>query len=97
MALYLRARQPGLASTPSQLVESFQWQLEFARIAKFALDAMVYVPDAQGSLGQAAEPSQTTYWLACLWESSVDKGVSHDADSLVSHAPELLLDESVRP
>ena len=30
MALHLRARQPRLASTPSHLVESFQWQLEFA-------------------------------------------------------------------
>jgi hypothetical protein len=54
---------------------------------------MVHFPDAQGSRGEAAEPSQTTCWLTCLWESSVDKDLSRDAGSLVGRAPALRVDE----
>jgi hypothetical protein len=54
---------------------------------------MVHFSDAHGSRGEAAEHSQTTCWLTCLWESSVDKDLSRDAGSLVGRAPALRVDE----
>ena len=37
---------------PGQII---QWQLEFLRAKKLAIDAMVHFPDAQGSFDEAAE------------------------------------------
>ena len=55
---------------------------------------MVHFPHAQGACGQAAKPSQTTYWLTCLREWGVDKDLSGDASSLVGRATALPVDES---
>jgi hypothetical protein len=93
MALHLRARQPRLASAPSQLVESFQQKLEFARIAKLALDAMGEFSDAQGPLGETAQPCEAIDRIAFLRRSSLGKDVSRDTSALVNSAPALRVDE----
>ena len=97
MALHLRARQHRLAPPPGLVVKSFNRELGFSRIEKSFIDAMVHFPDAQGPMGEIAEPCETLHRLAFFRGSGLGKDLSHSAPLLVSRPQAISLDESARP
>lgn len=52
--------------------------------------------DAQGPLGETAQPCEAIDRIALLRRSSVDKDLSRDTSALVNSAPPLSLDENTR-
>jgi hypothetical protein len=52
--------------------------------------------EAQGPLGETAQPFEAIDRIAILRRSSVDKDVSRDASALVNSTPPLSLDENTR-
>jgi hypothetical protein len=52
--------------------------------------------DAQGPLGETAQPYEAVERIVFLRRSSVDKDLSRDTSALVNSAPPLSLDENTR-
>ena len=96
VAMHLRTCKHGLASAQGHVVTQLNRQLELFRIAKLIVNAMVHVPDAQGSVGETAKPCETIRRLAFLQRSSLDKNVSSDYHLLADCAPPVPMDEGKR-
>ena len=57
---------------------------------------MVHFPDAQGPVGEIAEPCEAIHRLAFLWDRVWIKTYPVDVRLLVSCAPALSMDEGAR-
>ena len=96
VAVHLRTCKPGLASAQGHVVTQFNRQLELFLITKLIVNAMVHIPDAQGSVGENAKRCETLRRLAFLQRSSLDKNVSSDYHLLADCAPPVTMDEGRR-